>query len=423
MIRKLKFKFIATNMLLICAVLITAFMLIYRNTAYELKTESINAIKDIAHRKPDMLGNLFDKNNKYSGFTTYTLEIDERFNKCYIEGFGEADNLTEENVIFVRLLIDSVHSIGTEVGLLEEQNMRFYVTEAPFGERIVLIDKSYEDERLKSLMISFTIGGIITFVFILVISAYVAKIAIKPVEKSIQTQKQLISDLSHELKTPIAVITTNTELIMSHEDSSIKDEIKWLSHIKDESKRMGDLVSDMLFLAKEDESENKAVLSEIDLSTIAYEACLPLESICFENNKIFSYNIENNVYIKANPNLIKQLLVILLDNAIKYSNINGTIDLSIYKESDRGIIKVFNTGEPIPKESIPRIFDRFYRVDKARSRESGGNGLGLSIAKSIIDSNEGTISVTSNENYGTIFTCSFKLIKNSGNTSESNQIS
>ena len=245
MIRKLKFKFIATNMLLICAVLITAFVLIYRNTAYELKTESINAIKDIAHRKPDMLGSLFDKNNKYSGFTTYTLEIDERLNKCYIEGFGEADNLTEENVNFVRSLIDSVHSIGTEVGLLEEQNMRFYVTEAPFGERIVLIDKGYEDERLKSLMISFTLGGIITFVFILVISAYVAKIAIKPVEKSIQTQKQLISDLSHELKTPIAVITTNTELIISHEDSSIKDEIKWLNHIKDESKRMCVSVSDV----------------------------------------------------------------------------------------------------------------------------------------------------------------------------------
>lgn len=410
-------------MLLISIVLITAFVFMYNNAAYELETDSINAIKDIAYHKPDMLGNLFDKGNKYSSFNTYTLEIDERFNKCYIDGFGEADNLTEENIRFIRSLIDSVHSFGTETGLLEEQNMRFFISKTPFGERIVLIDKSYEDERLRSLMISFTLGGFVILVFILLISAYVAKIAIKPIERSIQTQKQLISDLSHELKTPIAVITTNTELILSHEDSMVKDELNWLSHIKDESKRMSDLVSDMLFLAKEDESADKTVLSDIDLSTIAYEAALPLESVCFENNKIFSYNIEDNIRIKANSKQLKQLFVILLDNAIKYSNENGTIKLSVYKEFEKGVIKAFNTGDPIPKDSIPKIFERFYRVDKARSRASGGNGLGLSIAKKIIENNEGTITVTSNEDFGTMFTCSFKLTKNLGKPLDSNQIS
>ncbi|MBQ0108844.1 MAG: GHKL domain-containing protein, partial [Clostridiales bacterium] len=125
------------------------------------------------------------------------------------------------------------------------------------------------------------------------------------------------------------------------------------------------------------------------------------------------------IYVKCNKQSIKQLIGILLDNAIKYSNDNGKIIFSLKRDQDKAVMSVFNTGDPIPKEEIPYLFDRFYRVDESRSRDKGGNGLGLSIAKKIIENNEGSISVISNEENGTTFFCTFKLSKKSKKQKES----
>ena len=142
-------------MLLICAVMIASFALLYYNTALDLKNESLSAIKDIAYTKHDILGDLFgqkDKGNKYSRFSTYTLEIDNRNNTCYIDGFGEVENMTEDNIKYINDLIKAVHSHNKNEGYIEEYNMRFYVATTPFGERIVLLDKSYEDDQLAHLL-------------------------------------------------------------------------------------------------------------------------------------------------------------------------------------------------------------------------------------------------------------------------------
>ena len=168
----------------------------------------------------------------------------------------------------------------------------------------------------------------------------------------------------------------------------------------------------MLYLARSDEDENaKVATEEADLSACAFEAALPFESICFENGKTYDIDIEPDVYIKCNVAMIKQLIGILLDNAVKYSNEGGRISLKVYSSDEKACISVFNTGEPVPKESLPHLFERFYRVDTSRSRERWGNGLGLSIAKRIIETNEGRISVSSGAETGTVFTCTFKKLK------------
>lgn len=417
MIKKLKIKFILTNMLLITAVMIVAFAFMYLNSAKELETNSINAMRDIALSNRNPIDGLFDHKDgesktKYPNLSTYTLDIDDRTNTCYIDGFGDVENLTEENIEYINVLINSVQNTGLSEGILEDYNMRFFVTETYFGKRIVLLDKEYEDKSLNQLLVSFSISGVLALIAFLAISMLVARIAVKPVEKSIKQQKQLVSDLSHELKTPITVISTNTDIILSHADSTVDEERKWLGYIKDETKRMTDLISMMLYLAKTDEAEASPKLIDLELSSTAFEASLPFESICFEKGKSFNINIEPDIFIKGEEASIKQLFVILLDNAVKYSNADGRIDLSVCTSGDKAVISVFNTGDPISKDDIPYLFERFYRVDKARSRESGGSGLGLSIAKRIIENNEGNISVTSNAEHGTIFTCTFKTIKN-----------
>lgn len=414
MIKRLKIKFILINMCLISVVMTLAFSVLYYKSAHELETASKDALREIAYEPKDPLNNFFGENkfeNKHSNFVTYTLDIDSRTNTCYIDGFGDAENLTDEKIEYVHSLINAVDRMNSNEGVLKEFNMRFYKTVSTYKTRIVLLDKQYEDQSLKQLLMSFAFSGAIAFLAFLIISVLLAYITVKPVEKSWKQQKRLISDVSHELKTPITIINTNTDIILSHKDSSVENETKWIGYIKDETERMSDLVNSMLYLAKSDEAETKPKLEAVDLSNLVYEVALPFESVCYEKHKAYTYDIAPDVRICGDNASLKQLLIILLDNAVKYSNENGNIRIELSIISDKATVSVFNTGVPIPKECIPYLFDRFFRVEKSRTRENGGSGLGLSIAKRIIEYNEGTISVTSSEENGTLFTCSFKHIK------------
>lgn len=412
MIKKLKLKFILTNMILISVVILASFASIYLYTANDLRQTSSDAMHDIAESGNRGIDHLFDiestkSDSRYSYLTTYTIDLNEISSTCYIDGFGDAGDLTEEQTQYVNDLINQVNAQASSEGVLEQYNLRYYYVKTPVGKKIVLLDKDYEDETLLNLILIFSIVGVVALSAFLIISIIVAGLAVSPVEKSLRQQKQLVSDASHELKTPITVISANADIILSHPESTVREQKKWIEYIKDENSRMSDLVSNMLFLAKTDESIKSDMHFETDISSAAYEVALPFESVCFEKGKKFSIDIAPDLVISAEQKSVKQLIVILLDNAVKYSDEKGSVALRVYPDSDRVNIAVFNTGTPIPKDSIPFLFERFYRVDESRSREQGGSGLGLSIAKRIIETNEGRISVASDEK-GTVFTCSFK---------------
>ena len=416
MIKKLRLKFIFTNMILISIVLVFTFVTICVYSSKDIENSSITAMHEIARgergRFDVIFGSASGENRSRAYDSAFVIELNEYTRTYNLIGYTDAGStLTAEQEEFISGLINNVRSMPENEGVLEKYGMRYYYENTMFGKRIVLLDKQYEDDSLRQLIISSLIIGFAALAAFLVISIVVARIAVKPVEKSLQQQKQLVSDISHEFKTPITVINTNADIILSHPDETVADQQKWLHYIKDETVRTSDLIGNMLYLAKSDESCSKAVLSETDLSSAAYEASLPFESVCFENGKTLDIDIENGIPVKCDENSVKQLIVILLDNANKYSNEHGVIKLRVYNDQDKAYISVFNTGEPIPKECIPHLFERFYRVDKSRSREQGGSGLGLSIAKHIIEMNEGIISVNSDEEHGTEFVCAFKLLK------------
>lgn len=423
MIKRLRLKFIATNVLLVTLVILAASSFIYIYTKNDLAEKSSAALHDIADRNYGGLEYLFEsdqeRQDRYPYLSTYIIEYNKARNVCYIDGFGDAANLTEEKKNYVKTLIRAVDEKSENEGVLEAYNLRYYSVDTDYGKRIVLLDRSYEDDSLARLAEIFIVVGGITLLGLTAISVFISGTAVKPVEKSIDIQHKLVSDLSHELKTPITVISTNTDIVLSNPDATVAQQKKWLTYIKDETARMSELITTMLYLARSDEDENAKVETEdADLSACAYEAALPFESICFENGKNYDIDIEPDVYIRCNVAMIKQLIGILLDNAVKYSNDGGRINLKVYSADERAIVSVFNTGEPIPKESLPHLFERFYRVDTSRSRERGGNGLGLSIAKRIIEINEGRISVSSSEEAGTVFTCSFKRLKDNKKSSK-----
>ncbi|PKM62413.1 MAG: hypothetical protein CVU97_05420 [Firmicutes bacterium HGW-Firmicutes-21] len=417
MIRKLRVKFVFTNMLIVSIVLIMAFVFIYFSTANNLRSDSISAMKEISKIKTSeafsVYGRFFmNTDNEYSYLSTFTVDTNDISMKYQINGFEvDAININEQQNDYINTLIRTVYSAGISEGIIDEYNLRYYSVDTIHGKRIVFLDKEYEDITLKQLVITFIFVGTSALTAFLFISIIISKLIVAPVEKSLKQQMQLVADASHELKTPITVISANTDILMANRDSHINEQMKWLEYIKTEAGRMTELVNNMLFLAKTDENKLVQAKSVINLSDIVNSCILPFESISYENNKNLSINITPNIYIKSNENAIKQLINIIVDNAFKYSDEHGRINVSVLEVQDNAVITVWNSGRPIPPDQLPHVFERFYRVDKSRSRTEGGYGLGLSIAKSIIESLNAKINVRSSEESGTAFTCTFKVYK------------
>ncbi len=225
---------------------------------------------------------------------------------------------------------------------------------------------------------------------------------VKPVDEAVEKQKQFVWDASHELKTPLAVISANAEVL-----SGEIGENQSLSYIQSEVERTDNLVKNLLSLARMEKRGGKEKHERINLSQTLLSVALPFEGVVFEKGKQFETDIPDNLYCIGNAEKIKELAMILLSNAVKYSDEGGRIRLSLSKHGEKRLISVFNTGEAIPQEAQKHLFDRFYRVDSSHNRELGGNGLGLAIAKAIADEHHAKIEVFSKTGSGTTFTVTF----------------
>ena len=222
---------------------------------------------------------------------------------------------------------------------------------------------------------------------------------VHPVEEAFTRQKQFVSDASHELKTPLAVISANAEVL----EQEI-GENEYLGYIRSEVKRTDTLVRNLLTLARLDRNGQKAEMARFDLSHALLDVTLPFESTVFEAGKTLEIDIPDGIDCVGNEEMIKQLAVILLSNALKYSDDGGQIKISLKAHGKQREIRVFNTGKAIAPEDQEKIFDRFWRADPAHGRDTGGHGLGLAIARTIVETHRGRITVDSRKGFGTAFT-------------------
>jgi signal transduction histidine kinase len=275
------------------------------------------------------------------------------------------------------------------------------------GRKIVFLDITYRQSILTNLIYTFLIAAFVMLIVIFFISRFFANSSIKPIKEAFERQKQFIGDASHELKTPLAVINTNVDVLLSNVENTIDNQSKWLYYIKSEVQRMTKLTNDLLYLTQIDNSEVRLIFSDFNISETVENVIMTMEAVIFENNMMLDYNIEPNIMLHGNSEQIKQLVMILLDNALKYTNPAGNIDLVLKKEHNNIILSVTNTGKGISEEHLSKIFDRFYRVDKSRSRDSGGYGLGLSISKALAEQHGGKIHARSIVDKSTTFTVEF----------------
>ena len=277
-------------------------------------------------------------------------------------------------------IINSNKTNGTK------NNLAFYKADKNGYTLVTFIDNTITNENALTLFRYTLIFGSLALVLFFFLSVFLAKKIVDPLEESYIKQRQFISDAGHELKTPVSVVSANAELL----SREIGDN-PWLQNIQYENERMGMLVGQLLQLAR---TENITPQTEqINLSRLIAGEVLPFESVAFEKGLIINSSIADSVFVRGNSTQLRQLISILLDNAIEHSTHPGEISISLSKEHSSAKLSVINNGDEIPSEHREKIFERFYRIDTARNSDSGHYGLGLAIAKAVTDSHKGRIEV------------------------------
>lgn len=289
-------------------------------------------------------------------------------------------------------------------GKFEHNDMHFIVAnrQYPNGTLFALIDRTSYHKQLANTAIMVALLYCCSVVFVALLALLSSARLLSPVASAMTKQRDLIANASHELKTPLTIIATNLSVIKSEPDSAVKDNEKWISSISSQLVRMRDLVNSMLELSKLEQSELQK--QDVDFSEISEGACLEFEATCFEKNVKLITEIQPDLHVYGEPKSLERLVVILLDNAIKYSGDNGKVGVRLFLDSKRIRLSVMNTGECISKEDAKHVFDRFYRTDGARqNKDSQSFGLGLSIASATVKAHCGEIDCHGIEGKGTVF--------------------
>ena len=240
----------------------------------------------------------------------------------------------------------------------------------------------------------------------------VAGRALRPIQTSMERQRAFIADASHELRTPLALIRANAEILKREEGRPEKSDIASMDDIISETDRLSSLVSQMLKLARADAGGEPSLAAVVDLRPIAAEAVRQMRLLAEPKNIDVQLTEDGAASVRGDESLLREVFNILLDNSIKYSDNGATVTVDVRNSGDKVVLTVADTGGGISLETLPHVFERFYRADKARSREMGGTGLGLAIAKWIVDSHHGSIRLDSTVGEGTTARVEFPAAKN-----------
>lgn len=392
MLKKLRIQFVCIMMTIVTGMLCAIFLLMIHYTDRMLDQESAEALQK-AVSDPGFLAENFDGESMpyfvltRSGWDGITVS-----SAVYLDKFGEDG---------VREIWNAVTRTGYRSGELKDFSLRFLRISRPIGEAYIFLDISSQQRAMNSLIRASISAGVLGLVVFLGLSILLAWWTVKPVEKAWEQQRQFVADASHELKTPLAVIMTNAELLQ--EPACEPDtQTQCAEGILTMSRQMRGLVEGLLELARVDNGAVKVGFAELDLSALAEESVLPFEPLYFEKGLTLSTAIEGGICLKGSEAHLRQVLDILLDNAMKYSAPAGQVRVALRRQGGHCVLTVASPGAPISREDLRNIFKRFYRIDKARSRD-GSYGLGLSIAQGIVAEHRGRIWAESGNGINTFF--------------------
>lgn len=393
MFKRSKRKIVAAIMSILTALWLGTLAIIYVTSYYEVNSTNLEMLKEHAalyslskpvngfepgkpskNRGPHSDTNQFKLSTFYTVAISYDGEILEVVN-------DEQDVFTDEEL---EGIATSVLNKRTSSGVTN--NLIYYKLDKGGYTLVAFMDNTIIRESMGTLFRYTLIFGGVALVALFFLARYLAQKIVHPLEEGYKKQKQFISDAGHELKTPVSVVNANAELLQRE-----IGENQWLANIQYENERMGKLVTQLLDLAR---TENVAQQMEyLDLSRLVDGEALPFEGVAFEKGLTLRENIAEQLCVHGNSTQLKQLVSILLDNAIKHGNGGNDVWLTLTKDHGHAKLSVINAGEEIPAEQRLQLFERFYRTDSARNGEDKHYGLGLAIAKAIVEAHHGKIEV------------------------------
>lgn len=276
---------------------------------------------------------------------------------------------------------------------------RYRVTETEDGAKYVFLDCRREISNFRTVLVTTISVSLLGLAAVFMLVVIFSRMVFRPVEESIQKQKRFITDASHELKTPLTIIDANTEVMEMESGES-----QWTKSTRKQIQRLSGLVQQLVTLSRLDEEKGLEEKCEFNLSEAVSECVQPYESLAQTREKNLTLNIEEDITYTGDERSIRQLAGILMDNAVKYSSENGNITLTLKKKGKKIFLEVYNDADDLPQGKLDVLFERFYRLDSSRNSGTGGSGIGLSVAKAIVQAHKGKITAENKNGRGLTIT-------------------
>ena len=330
-----------------------------------------------------------DRRREWNGELPYQA----RYFSVTLSESGEIESSDLKNVVTVdgQTALEMARTAakkGRETGFSGEY--RYLGVPQDTGTRWIFLNREREHATVRTFLwtsVGISAAGfVMVFLLLMLLSARI----VRPIAQSYEKQKQFITDAGHELKTPITIIRADTDVLEEDLPGS-----EWIADIRTQTDRLSSLTNDLIYLSRMEEEGAKPQMLDFPLSDVVSDAAQPFQSVALTQNKTFTTDIQPMLSLHGDEKSIRKLVSILLDNAMKYSPDGGTIALSLRKTGRQTLLSVTNTAPNLEKGNHDRLFDRFYRADASRSSETGGFGLGLAIAKAVVESHKGKIHAVS----------------------------
>ena len=345
-----------------------------------------NSEENASQPVPPDIFNRPDDHDPEAPYTTrfFIVRLDEEGNVTDVSTDFIASVTQTEAEEFARKVLNEKRQVGYY------KNYRFQILAKKNDNIVIFLNTTMELRSVRNVLLISCLVGVVCFLVVFLLVILLSKRAMKPYIRNIERQKRFITDASHEIKTPLTSIATSVDVIEME-----YGEDEWTRNIHKQTSKMSRMVADLVTLSRLDEENPFLERTEFSLSDAVWEVAEPFASLAKAQGKKYSQRIEENLTLCGNPDATRQMISVLLDNAMKYSDENGTIRLDVYKVHGKTKIEVFNTCVLEETQNLSRLFDRFYRPDNSRSRKTGGSGIGLSIAQAVAEAYGGKIKVSS----------------------------
>ena len=391
MIKKLKRRFILTSMAVVTLVLLLVSIVLFLGARRVVYSDADQMLKRSLMFSLGEKGNGEGRGGRFE--RAVVLTVDPETGEVENRSSGTLQNFSEEEQ-------QELAQEAARGGKLKNRGIRASVEKRNGKTYVAVVDTAVEDRLLTAATKALALFAAGTWAALLLLVWLLSGWAVRPMAKAWDMQRQFVADASHDLKTPLTVILSNSELLKQQSEAADTPEV---DRIEAAGRRMKDLVQKMLTLARMEDDPNRGAWESMDLSDMVMEGALAFEATAFEKGLTIDENVESGLVVKGNRAQVQSVLECLLDNACKYADPGSSVTVSLEKAGKRAKLTVHNTGSYIPPADLPHVFERFYRADKSRTA-SDSSGLGLAIVQSVVESMGGTVSVESSESAGTAFT-------------------